>query len=128
MKGTTLKKVASAILAGAMLLSCASCALFGAGKKEVIESAEAFADALVKMNAKKIIKLTDEKKTSKAAEEITYILSTNMFSSNRLSYLEAVQDTITYEIKEDTVTVENDKAFWFCSLKTKESPRLPLIS
>ena len=110
MKGTTLKKVASAILAGAMLLSCASCALFGAGKKEVIESASAFADALVKMNAKKIIKLTDEKKTSKAAEEITYILSTNMFSANRLSYLEAVQDTITYEIKEDTVTVENDKA------------------
>ena len=40
MKGITIRKAGAAALAGAMALSCASCALFGANKKEIIEAAD----------------------------------------------------------------------------------------
>ncbi len=58
MKVTTIKKAGAAALAGAMTLSCASCALFGPNKKEIVEAADTFAGTLLKQDAGKIIKLT----------------------------------------------------------------------
>lgn len=39
MKATTIRKAGAAALAGAMAFSCASCALFGPNKKEIVEAA-----------------------------------------------------------------------------------------
>lgn len=38
MKATTIRKAGAAALAGAMAFSCASCALFGPNKKEIVEA------------------------------------------------------------------------------------------
>ena len=64
MKVTTIKKAGAAALAGAMTLSCASCALFGPNKKEIVEAADTFAGTLLKQDAGKIIKLTTEDEDS----------------------------------------------------------------
>ena len=70
MKGTGLRKVAAAALAGTMALSLASCMLFGPNKKEIVEAADNFASTLLKQDAGKIVKLTTEKKDSDAAEAL----------------------------------------------------------
>lgn len=110
MKVSLLKKAASAGLAGIMVLSFASCGLFGADKKAVTEAAENFAAALVKMNAKKIGKLTDEKKKSDTLAELDSFLDKNSYSKDQYEFVEAVMDTVTYEVAADTVKVDGDKA------------------
>lgn len=54
MKVTTIRKAGAAALAGAMTLSCASCALFGPNKKEIVEAGDTFASTLLKRDAGKI--------------------------------------------------------------------------
>ncbi len=110
MKVTMLKRLTSAGLACIMALSFASCGLFGADKKAVTESAENFAAALVKMDARKIGKLTDEKKKSSTLEELDAFLDKNSYSKDQYDFVEAVMDTVTYEVAADTVKVDGDKA------------------
>lgn len=110
MKVTMLKRLTSAGLACIMALSFASCGLFGADKKAVTEAAENFAAALVKMDARKIGKLTDEKKKSSTLEELDAFLDKNSYSKDQYDFVEAVMDTVTYEVAADTVNVDGDKA------------------
>ena len=110
MKVTMLKRLTSAGLAGIMALSFASCGLFGADKKAVTEAAENFAAALVKMDARKIGKLTDEKKKSDTLAELDSFLDKNRYSKDQYDFVEAVMDTVTYEVAADTVKVDGDKA------------------
>ena len=110
MKVTMLKRLTSAGLAGIMALSFASCGLFGADKKAVTEAAENFAAALVKMDARKIGKLTDEKKKSDTLAELDSFLDKNSYSKDQYDFVEAVMDTVTYEVAADTVKVDGDKA------------------
>ena len=110
MKVTLLKRITSAGLAGIMALSFASCGLFGADKKAVTEAAENFAAALVKMDARKIGKLTDEKKKSDTLAELDSFLDKNSYSKDQYDFVEAVMDTVTYEVAADTVKVDGDKA------------------
>lgn len=110
MKVTKLKRLTSAGLACIMALSFASCGLFGADKKAVTEAAESFAAALVKMDARKIGKLTDEKKKSSTLEELDAFLDKNSYSKDQYDFVEAVMDTVTYEVAADTVKVDGDKA------------------
>ena len=110
MKQTDLKKVAAAALAGAMALSCASCMLLGPNKKEIIEAADEFAGALVKQDAGKIIKLTNEKKDSDAAEALETLFGDNIYTDEQNEFNKAVADTIAYEIDEDSVEVDKEEA------------------
>ena len=110
MKQTDLRKVAAAALAGTMALSCASCMLFGPNKKEIIEAADEFAGALVKQDAGKIIKLTNEKKDSDAAEALETLFGDDIYTDEQNEFNKAVADTIAYEIDEDSVEVDKEEA------------------
>lgn len=110
MNAKFLRKLTSAGLAGIMALSFASCGLFGADKKAVTEAAENFAAALVKMDAKKIGKLTNEKKNSNTLTEFAEFLDKNSYSKDQYEFVEVVMDTVSYEVKADTVQVNGEDA------------------
>ena len=110
MKQTHLKKIAAVTLAGTMVLSCASCMLFGANKKEIVEAADEFAGVLLKQDAGKIVKLTNEKKNSDTAEELDLLFNKDYYSDDQYEFIKAVGDTIAYEIDEDSVEVDKEEA------------------
>ena len=110
MKQMHLRKVAAAALVGTMALSCASCMLFGPNKKEIVEAADEFAGVLLKQDAGKIAKLTNEKKNSKTVEEFEYLFDDTWFNDDQKKFIDAVSDTITYEIDEDSVEADKEEA------------------
>lgn len=110
MKAIGFKKIAAATLAGTMALSFASCSLFGPNKKEIVEAADTFADTLLKQDADKIIKLTNEKKDSDNAEALAIIFDDSMYSDDQNAFIDAVSKTITYEVDEDSVEVDKEEA------------------
>ena len=110
MKVTTIRKAGAAALAGAMAFSCASCALFGPNKKEIIEAADTFAGTLLKQDAGKIIKLTTEDEDSEAAEALEMIFDDSLYSDDQKKFIDAVSDTITYEVDEESVEVDKEEA------------------
>ena len=110
MKVTTIRKAGAAALAGAMALSCASCALFGPNKKEIVEAADTFAGTLLKQDAGKIIKLTTEDEDSDVAEALEMIFDEETLSDDQKKFVDAVSDTITYEVDEESVEINKDEA------------------
>ena len=110
MRVTTIRKAGAAALAGAMAFSCASCALFGPNKKEIVEAGDTFASTLLKRDAGKIIKLTTEEKDSEAAETLEMIFDESVYSDDQKKFIDAVSDTITYEVDEKSVEVSKDEA------------------
>ena len=110
MKHTVIRKAGAAALAGTMALSFASCALFGANKKEIVEAADTFAGTLLKQDAGKIIKLTNEDEDSDNAEALEMIFDESMYSDEQNEFNKAVADTISYEIDEDSVEVDKEEA------------------
>ena len=73
-------RLLAAAVAGTVALSCASCSMlpFGGAKKEdIIEAADAFASALVKCDAGKIAKLTNEDNDSDAVAKLEEHLGGN---------------------------------------------------
>ena len=89
MKGLTLRKAGAVALAGAMTLSCASCMLFGPNKKEIVEAADNFAGTLLKCDAGKVVKLTNEKKNSDAAAALELL-----FDESRMIILISMKSSI----------------------------------
>lgn len=110
MKQMQFRKVAAVALVGTMALSCASCMLFGPNKKEIVEAADEFAGVLLKQDAGKIAKLTTEKKNSKTVEEFEYLFDDTWFNDDQKKFIDAVSDTITYEIDEDSVEADKEEA------------------
>ena len=110
MKVTTIRKAGAAALAGAMAFSCASCALFGPKKKEIVEAGDTFASTLLKRDAGKIIKLTTEEKDSEAAETLEMLFDESFYSDDQNKFIDAVSDTITYEVDEESVEVSKEEA------------------
>ena len=110
MEVTTIRKAGAAALAGAMTLSCASCALFGTNKKEIIEAADTFAGTLLKQDAGKIIKLTTEDEDSDVAEALEMIFDEETLSDDQKKFVDAVSDTITYEVDEESVEINKDES------------------
>ena len=110
MKVTTIRKAGAAALAGAMAFSCASCALFGPNKKEIVEAADTFAGTLLKQDAGKIIKLTTEDEDSDVAEALEMIFDEETLSDDQKKFVDAVSDTITYEVDEESVEINKDEA------------------
>lgn len=103
-----LRRLVAGVLAAATALSFASCALFGTSK-EIVDAADIFAATVIKGNAKKIIKLTTEKESSDAAAELGALLNKNNYSSNQKEFIDAVADTMTYEVKSDTVKSDKER-------------------
>ena len=110
MKGLTLRKAGAVALAGAMTLSCASCMLFGPNKKEIVEAADNFAGTLLKCDAGKVVKLTNEKKNSDAAAALELLFDESMYTEEQNKFIDAVADTITYEVDEESVEVDKEEA------------------
>ena len=110
MKSTTIRKAGAAALAGAMTLSCASCALFGPNKKEIVEAADTFASTLLKQDAGKIVKLTNEDKDSDAQAALEILFDDSLYSEEQNKFIDAVADTITYEVDEESVEVSKEEA------------------
>lgn len=103
-----LRRLVAGVLAAATALSFASCALFGTSK-EIVDAADIFAATVIKGNTKEIIKLTTEKKSSDAAAELGTLLNKNNYSSNQKEFIDAVADTMTYEVKSDTVKSDTER-------------------
>lgn len=104
-----IKKMLAFTLVLTMLLSSASCAVFGKNK-EVLEAADEYASALVSMNTRKILKLTTEKKDSDAAYTLSSILDNERRSDEMNKFVKAVSSTITYEVDSSSLEVKDEKA------------------
>ena len=106
-------RLLAAAVAGTVALSCASCSMlpFGGAKKEdIIEAADAFASALVKCDAGKIAKLTNEDKDSDAVAKLEEHLGGTYYSEDQYEVAEAIAKTITYEIDEESIETGKDEA------------------
>lgn len=103
-----LRRLVASVLAAVTALSFASCALFGTSK-EIVDAADNFAATVIKGNTNEIIKLTTEKKSSDAAAELGTLLNKNNYSSNQKEFIDAVADTMTYEVKSDTVKSDTER-------------------
>ena len=114
MKQGFLRKAAVAVLAGAMVLSCASCALLqGAGEKdkeEIIDLANDVAKALVKMDGEKVVKFADDFDSDDNPDFANALLETREFTENDVVLINTIADTLKYEIDEDSVNIDKDKA------------------
>ena len=111
MGSTNIRRLVAVALAGAMAVSCASCMLIGGpNKKGIVEAADTFAGALLKQDAGKIVKLTNEKKDSDAAEALDVLWDESMYSDEQNEFNKAVADTITYEVDEESVEVDKEEA------------------
>lgn len=106
MENTRFKRAVAAGLAGAMAMSCASCMLFGPNKKEIVEAADTFASAILKKNPDKILKLTNEKDLGAFLD----LFEEDNYSEDELKFFDAVGDTISYEIDEESVEVDKEEA------------------
>ena len=109
---TVVTRSVAAALAAVFAVSCASCSLLPGGfkKDDIIDAAEDFADTLIKCDADKIIKLTEDKKTSKDTKDLEELLDTSDLSKEDLLFIDAVADTLGYEIDEDSVDGDKESA------------------
>lgn len=108
-------RISAAVLAGTMALACASCSLIpgmgsSAKTEDIVDAADAFASALVKCDAGKIIKLTNEEKDSDAAEDLEVLFGNEDYTDEQIAIADAVAGTIEYEIDEDSVKIDKDEA------------------
>ena len=96
-----LKKTASAIMAGALLLSLTGCLDLGGGKKAVLAAAEAFAETVTGAKADDIISLSSLDKKNKEATVLTELLSNDGKSDDDKAFYQAVEKTIEYKDKNE---------------------------
>ena len=112
---TNITKIFSLTVAAAITASCASCSMIpgmgsSAKTEDIVDAADAFASALVKCDAGKIIKLTNEEKDSDAAEDLEVLFGNEDYTDEQIAIADAVADTIEYEIDEDSVKIDKDEA------------------
>ena len=112
---TNITKIFSLTVAAAITASCASCSMIpgmgsSAKTEDIVDAADSFASALVKCDAGKIIKLTNEEKDSDAAEDLEVLFGNEDYTDEQIAIADAVADTIEYEIDEDSVKIDKDEA------------------
>lgn len=112
---TNITKIFSLTVAAAITASCASCSMIpgmgsSAKTEDIVDAADAFASALVKCDAGKIIKLTNEEKDSDAAEDLEVLFGNEDYTDEQIAIADAVAGTIEYEIDEDSVKIDKDEA------------------
>ncbi len=112
------KKTTCAVMAGAILVSMTGCSQIEdmIGKtdkddpsKEVMETAEDFCDAVADGDIDKILKLSSEDMEDKE-DQIKEAMDIDSYSDDMGGILKAITDTIEYEIDEDSLNVDDDKA------------------
>ena len=108
-------RLLAAAVAGTVALSCASCSMIpgmgsSAKTEDIVDAADAFASALVKCDAGKIIKLTNEEKDSDAAEDLEVLFGNEDYTDEQIAIADAVAGTIEYEIDEESVKIDKDEA------------------
>ena len=112
---TNITKIFSLTVAAAITASCASCSMIpgmgsSAKTEDIVDAADAFASALVKCDAGKIIKLTNEEKNSDTAEDLEVLFGNEDYTDEQIAIADAVADTIEYEIDEESVKIDKDEA------------------
>ena len=109
------RKLMSAALAAAMLLSASSCSLIGQDNKkeedpdDIIDLAEDFAKSVLTADADKILK-NFEDVDDDDAEKFKEDLSLDDQDNNNVYLKEYIASTMEYEVDEDSVEIKNDKA------------------
>ncbi len=104
------KKLVSAVLAVVMLASATSCSLGKPNPDDVIKAAESFAKGAAAMDTKKISKNVDdmdEDDLDKLKDKFDSIKSSD---SDGALIKQAIADTITYEVDEESVEIKKDQA------------------
>ena len=105
----SVKKAGAVIISAAMLTSLASCAgLFGG--QAVIDAAESLGDAVIAGDSGKIIKLSTEEKDSEIAEALDLLLDDDNYSDDYQAYIDAMKDTMSYEVDKGSVKIDGKKA------------------
>lgn len=110
MRINSLKKIASAVMAGALIVSTTGCLDFGASKKAVLEAAETLAEDMVSADADALIKNSTLDKKSKEGEALKELLGKDNYDEDHLEFFKAVEGTIEYEIDEESLVVEKETA------------------
>ena len=105
-------RAAAMTIAGMLALSCSACNLLPSAAKpeDIVDAADAFASAMVKCDAGKIAKLTTEDKDSDTIAELEAHLGGLLYTAEQDTVAEAVADTITYEVDEDSVEIDKEEA------------------
>ena len=111
-----MRKLACAVLAGAMALSATACSLTDSLKKteeadpdDIIELAEDFGKSVVTADADKILK-NFEDIDDDDAEKFKEDLSLDDQDEDNVFLKEYIASTMEYEVDEDSVEINNDKA------------------
>ncbi len=110
MKHVALRKAAAVIISFSTAISFCSCSLFGPKPEEIVEAADTFAETLLRMDTERIAKLTTEKKNSKTVSSLDMLFNDPSYSSEQNKFIEAVTDTITYEVDTESVEIAKDSA------------------
>ena len=105
-------RAAAMTIVGMLALSCSACGLIpeSAKPEDIVDAADAFASAMVKCDAGKIAKLTTEDKDSDTIAELEAHLGGLLYTAEQDTVAEAVADTITYEVDEDSVEIDKEEA------------------
>ena len=120
---TTIKKTACAALAGALIFSVTGCSIgntvlgkIGGDKeeenyaKEVAKTAEDYCDAVKELDVDKLVDLSaDDLEDKKDEMEEALDFDGGLYSEDMGAVLDAIADTITYEIDEDSVEADEDE-------------------
>ncbi len=100
-----LKKTVSVAVASAIVFSMTGCSFLDKSKDEVLEAADAYAKELAACNIGKLAKLSDEdfEKVQEEWEGKLTFSEGELYSADTATVLNAIADTISYEIDEESV-------------------------
>ncbi len=104
------KKLVSAVLAVVMLASATSCSLGKQNPEDIVKAAGSFAKAAAAMDPKKISKNVDDMDEDDLEELKEKFDSIKASDTDGSLVKQAIADTITYEVDEDSVEIKKDKA------------------
>ena len=105
-----LTRSVSATVTGALVLSLSACMFAGPKKEDILQAADTFAQTLISRDAEQIAALMVEGAASDAEDTLNEMLDTSGYTDNDAAYIDAVADTITYKIDEDSFDAEKDEA------------------
>lgn len=98
----------SVTVTGALVLSLSACMSAGPAKEDIVKAADVFAQALISRDTADIAELTVEGAGSE--DYLADLLDTSGYTDNDAAFIDAVADTLTYKIDEDSFDAERDEA------------------
>ena len=106
-----IKKSACAALAGAILLSMTGCSAISS-EEDVYDAGDSFAKAVADCDLDKMAKVSSEdfEDDTKEWEEILVFDEGDKYDANAARFADAVADTISYEIDDESAKIDKDEA------------------